>query len=179
MLRPTLSRQTETNMDQDPTVLLIDQDSTAIDSIRRVLGDQASRFKLRRVADVPTAVARIWGGGIDLVLLRLAGGANSVESAGSAENPLAPFRELQEKAQSIPLVIPPAKVSPGPRSSRARRLISCAKPVQRISSKYCTRLAGKPRPLPLLSGFSHPPEKAAKLSHSWAQRVASAQPLWP
>jgi pilus assembly protein CpaE len=92
-------------MDQAPTVLLIDQDSAAIDSIRRVLGDQASRFKLRRVADVPTAVARIWGGGIDLVLLNLAAGANPVEIPGSAENPLAPFRELQEKTQGVPLVI--------------------------------------------------------------------------
>ena len=92
-------------MDQDPTVLLIDQDSTAIDSIRRVLGDQVSRFKLRRVADVPTAVARIWGGGIDLVLLNLAGCANPGESRGNAKNPLAPFRELREKAQGVPLVI--------------------------------------------------------------------------
>jgi len=92
-------------MDQDPTVLLIDQDSAAIDSIRRVLGDRASRFKLRRVPDVPTAVARIWGGGIDLVLLNLAVDANPAEIAGSAENPLAPFRELQEKTQGVPLVI--------------------------------------------------------------------------
>jgi pilus assembly protein CpaE len=92
-------------MDHDPTVLLIDQDSATIDSIRRALGDQASRFKLRRVADVPTALARIWGGGIDLVLLNLAPGANPAESAGSAENPLAPLRELQEKAQGVPLVI--------------------------------------------------------------------------
>ena len=92
-------------MNQDPTVLLIDQDTTALESIRRVLGDQAGHFKLRRVADVPTAVARIWGGGIDLVLLNLAGGANPVESSGSGGNPLAPFRELREKAQGVPLVI--------------------------------------------------------------------------
>ena len=85
-------------MDQDLTVLLIDPDSAAIDSIRRVLGDQASRFKLRRVADVPTALARIWGGGIDLVLLNL-------PVRDSAENPLALFRELQEKAQGAPLVV--------------------------------------------------------------------------
>lgn len=92
-------------MDQDPTVLLIDEDSAAIDSIRRALADQASRFKLRRVADVPTALARIWGGGIDLVLLNLAASANAVEMSGGAENPLAPFRELQEKAQGVPVVI--------------------------------------------------------------------------
>ena len=69
-------------MDQDPTVLLIDQDPDALDSIRRVLGDQASRFKLRRIADVPTALARIWGGGIDLVLLNLPASANPAGSTG-------------------------------------------------------------------------------------------------
>jgi len=84
-------------MDQDPTVLLVDEDSAAIDSIRRVLGEQASRFKLRHVTDVPTALARIWGGGIDVVLLNLA--------SGGAENPLAPFRELQEKAQDVAVVV--------------------------------------------------------------------------
>jgi MinD-like ATPase involved in chromosome partitioning or flagellar assembly/CheY-like chemotaxis protein len=92
-------------MDQDPTVLLIDEDSAAIDSIRRVLGDQASRFKLRRVADVPTALARIWGGGIDLVLLTVPTGAGADEMRGRAEDSLDPFRELQEKAQGVPIVV--------------------------------------------------------------------------
>jgi pilus assembly protein CpaE len=85
-------------MDQDPSILLIDEDSAAIDSIRCALGDQASHFKLRRVADVPTALARIWGGGIDLVLL-------SLPARAGAENPLAPFRELQEKAQGVAVVV--------------------------------------------------------------------------
>jgi pilus assembly protein CpaE len=92
-------------MDQDPTVLLIDEDAAALDSIRRALGDQASRFKLRRIADVPTALARIWGGGIDLVLLNLPASASADEMCRSAENPLAPFRELREKAQGVPVVI--------------------------------------------------------------------------
>jgi Flp pilus assembly CpaE family ATPase len=92
-------------MDQDPTVLLIDEDSAALDSIRRVRGDQASLFKLRRIADVPTALARIWGGGIDLVLLNLPASASPDNVRGSAEDPLAPFRELREKAQGVPVVI--------------------------------------------------------------------------
>src|ERR1700677_1546558 len=92
-------------MDQDPTVLLIDENSAALDSIRRVLGDQASRFKLRRIADVPTALARIWGGGVDLVMLTLPTGASHDEVRGSAENPLAPFRELRERAPGVPVVI--------------------------------------------------------------------------
>jgi len=90
-------------MAQHPTVLLIDEDTATIDSIRRALGDQASHFKLRRVADVPTALARIWGGGIDVVLLNLAASANPVEIV--AENPLAPLRALQEKAQGIAVVV--------------------------------------------------------------------------
>lgn len=86
-------------MDHDLTVLLIDEDSAAIDSIRRVLGDYANRFKMRRVADVSTALARIRGGGIDVVLLTLPA------LAAPAENPLAPFLELQEKAQGVPVVV--------------------------------------------------------------------------
>jgi pilus assembly protein CpaE len=92
-------------MDQDITVLLIDETAAALDSIGRVLGGQASRFKLRRVADVPTALARIWGGGIDVVLLNLPAGVNPVESGGHPENPLARFRALQEKTQNVPVVI--------------------------------------------------------------------------
>jgi pilus assembly protein CpaE len=92
-------------MDQDLTVLLIDEDAAALDSIRRVLGDQASRFKLRRIADVPTALARIWGGGVDLVLLNLPASASLDDVRGPAENPVAPFRELREKAPGIPVVI--------------------------------------------------------------------------
>ena len=86
-------------MDHDLTVLLIDENAAAIEPIRRALGEEAHRFKLRRVADVSTALARIRGGGIDLVLLALPA------LAAPAENPLAPFRELQEKAQGIPVVV--------------------------------------------------------------------------
>ena len=92
-------------MDQDTTILLIDQDSATSDSIGRVIGNQASHCKLRRVPDVPTALARIWGGGIDVVLLNLPAGVNPVEIGGGPENPLAPFRALQEKSQNVPVVI--------------------------------------------------------------------------
>ncbi len=81
------------------TVLLIDEDPAGIDSIRSALGEQAKSFRLRRVADVPTALARIWGGGVDLVLMNLP------SVGGCADNPLAPFVELQEKAQGVPVVI--------------------------------------------------------------------------
>ena len=86
-------------MDQDPTVLLIDEDPAAIDSIRRVLGGEASRFKLRRVADVATALARIRGGGIDMVLMNLP------VVGTSGDNRLAPLLELKAKALSVPVVV--------------------------------------------------------------------------
>ena len=86
-------------MDTDTLILLIDESSTGIDSMRRALGDQASHFKLRRVADVPTALARIWGGGVDMVLMNL-------PDAGSSQGDrLAPFLELQTGAQGLPIVI--------------------------------------------------------------------------
>ena len=86
-------------MDSETLILLIDESSTGIDSVRRALGDQATHFKLRRVPDVPTALARIWGGGVDMVLMNL-------PDAGSSEGDrLAPFVELRTGAQGLPIVI--------------------------------------------------------------------------
>ena len=86
-------------MDQETLILLVDESSTAVDSIRRVLGDQATQFKLRRIADVPTALARIWGGGVDMVLMNL-------PAAGSTEGDrLVPFLELRSKAPGVPIVV--------------------------------------------------------------------------
>ena len=86
-------------MNPESAVLLIDENPAALDSIRQVLGDQANRFKLRRVADVPTALARIWGGGIDVVLLNLP--AIGIRT----EDPLAPLLELRENAPGLPVVV--------------------------------------------------------------------------
>jgi len=85
-------------MDPEKLIVLIDESSTGIDAIRRALGDQAGHFRVRRVADVPTALARIWGGGVDVVLMNLA-------EAGTAEDRLAPFVELHTGAQGVPIVI--------------------------------------------------------------------------
>ena len=86
-------------MHPESAVLLIDENPAAMDSIRRLLGERANRFKLRRVADVPTALARIWGGGIDVVLLSLPA------IGGRTEDRLAPLLELREKAHGIPVVV--------------------------------------------------------------------------
>jgi Flp pilus assembly CpaE family ATPase len=86
-------------MDSEALILLIDESSTGIDAIRRALGDQATHFKLRRVPDVPTALARIWGGGVDMILMNL-------PDAGSSEGDrLAPFVELRTGAEGVPIVI--------------------------------------------------------------------------
>jgi pilus assembly protein CpaE len=86
-------------MDSETLILLIDESSTGIDSVRRALGDQAAHFRLRRVPDVPTALARIWGGGVDMILMNL-------PDAGSSEGDrLAPFLELRTGAQGVPIVI--------------------------------------------------------------------------
>ena len=86
-------------MDRDTLILLIDESSTGLDSIRRVLGDRAGALRLRRVPDVPTALARIWGGGVDMVLMNL-------PAAGSSEGDrLVPFLELRSKAPGVPIVV--------------------------------------------------------------------------
>jgi CheY-like chemotaxis protein len=86
-------------MVRDTLVLLIDESAPGLDSMRRVLGDQDGDFRLRRVPDVPTALARIWGGGVDVVLIDL-------PVAGSSEaHRLAPFRKLQSEAQGVPIVL--------------------------------------------------------------------------
>jgi|GEM_PF-210800 len=86
-------------MDHESAILLIAENPAALDSIRQVLGDQANRFKLRRVADVPTALARVWGGGIDVILLNLPA------IGACTEDPLAPLLELREKAHGVPVVV--------------------------------------------------------------------------
>ena len=86
-------------MDRDTLILLVDESSTGIDSIHRAVADRANHFRVQRVADVPTALARIWGGGVDMVLVNL-------PAVGSSESDrLVPFLELRSKAQGIPIVV--------------------------------------------------------------------------
>jgi len=131
-------------MEQDPTVLLIDEDSATLDSIRRILGNHASRFKLRRIADVPTALARIWGGGIDLVLLNLPTGADPAQTGGRAETPLAALRELREKAPGVPVAV--LCDSAGEGLARAA--------VQQGAAAYLLREALDPELLKVLRSFA-------------------------
>ena len=87
-------------MDKGTLILLVDESSTGIDSIRRVLADRAHHFRVQRVADVPTALARILGGGVDIVLLNL-----PAATAPESER-LLPFLDLRNQMQAVPIVVP-------------------------------------------------------------------------
>ncbi len=87
-------------MDKGTLILLVDEGSAGIDSIRRVLADRANHFRVQRVADAPTAFARILGGGVDIVLLNL-------PSAASPESErLLPFLDLRNQTQAASMVVP-------------------------------------------------------------------------
>ena len=86
-------------MNRDTLILLVDANAAGIDAIRQVLGERAADFKLRRVADVPTALARIWGGGVDMVLMNLP------PACATEGDRLVAFRELRAKASSVPIVL--------------------------------------------------------------------------
>src|SRR6185369_2379154 len=87
-------------MDKGTLILLVDEGAAGIDSIRRVLADRAHHFRVQRVADVPTALARILGGGVDIVLLNL-------PAAATPENErLLPFLDLRNQTQGVPIVVP-------------------------------------------------------------------------
>lgn len=86
-------------MERHTFILLVDDNFSGTDAIQRVLGDPANHFKLRRVADVPTALARIWGGGVDMVLMTLP----SLDT--TEEHRLIAFRELRDKAPNVPIVV--------------------------------------------------------------------------
>ena len=86
-------------MDKNTFVLLVDATSYAIDPIRRALGDRVSQFRLQCVEDVSTALARIAGGGVDIVLMRL-GPATSPE--GDLWDG---FLKLHAGATKVPIVV--------------------------------------------------------------------------
>ena len=86
-------------MDKGTLILLVDESTAGIDSIRRVLADRAHHFRVQRVADVPTALARILGGGVDIVLLNLPAAADPHSER------LLPFLQLRSQAQGVPIVV--------------------------------------------------------------------------
>ncbi|MDP9115003.1 MAG: AAA family ATPase [Acidobacteriota bacterium] len=90
-------------MDKGILILLVDESTAGVDSIRRVLADQAPRFRLQRVNDVPTALARVLGGGVDILMLNLPAAASP---HGERLLPLRQLRDqLREGAQGLPIVV--------------------------------------------------------------------------
>jgi pilus assembly protein CpaE len=86
-------------MDKSAFILLVDETSSEIDLIRWALADRADQFRLQSVEDVATALARIAGGGVDIVLLRL-GPAGSFEGERLDE-----FLKLHAGAKKVPIVV--------------------------------------------------------------------------
>src|SRR5712691_12467840 len=87
------------SMDKNTFVLLVDETSSAIDPIRRALADRSDQFRVQCVEDVSTALARVAGGGVDIVLMRL-GPATSFEA-----DLWDGFLKLQAGARKIPIVV--------------------------------------------------------------------------
>jgi Flp pilus assembly CpaE family ATPase len=87
------------SMDKNTFVLLVDETSSAIDAIRRALADRADQFRVQCVEDVSTALARIAGGGVDIVLMRLGPAASSEADLWDG------FLKLQAGARKIPIVV--------------------------------------------------------------------------
>ena len=87
-------------MDKGTLILLVDESSAGIDSMRRVLADRTHHFRVQRVADVPTALARILGGGVDVVLLNLPA------SASTESERLQPFLDFRKQNRAVPMLIP-------------------------------------------------------------------------
>src|SRR5579863_4097323 len=86
-------------MDKNTFVLLVDETSSAIDPIREALADQTDRYRLQWVDDVSTALARIAGGGVDIVLMRLGPAGSSESDRWDA------FLRLHAGAEKVPIVV--------------------------------------------------------------------------
>lgn len=95
-------------VEKDLLVLLIQDDPTDDATIRRALADSSAHgspvssnaaFRLRCIERLPTALARIAGGGVDAVLLEVA-----PEKFGPGDG-LDTFRKLRAEAPAIPVVV--------------------------------------------------------------------------
>jgi pilus assembly protein CpaE len=85
-------------LDNTTFVLLFDETSTGIDPLRKALGSRLEQFRTQCVTAVPTALARIAGGGVDIVLISLPAGGLDAE-------PLDAFLKLREGAPKLPILV--------------------------------------------------------------------------
>src|SRR5438552_2899865 len=86
-------------MNKNVLVLLIDDDPASIEPIRGALAHQEGRFRLQCVGSVPTGLARLGGGGVNLVLLDLS------LPRGKEDEELSHFHKLHVEAPNLPIVV--------------------------------------------------------------------------
>ena len=86
-------------MNKNVLVLLIEDDPASIEPIREALGHRESWFKLQCVGSVPTGIARIAGGGVNVVLLDL---SLSRDECGEG---LRNLQKLRDEAADLPIVV--------------------------------------------------------------------------
>lgn len=86
-------------MDKNILVLLISDEPAGTELIRGALAHREGWFKLQCVGSLPTGLARIAGGGVNVVLLDLA------LSRGEGDERLGPFHALHESAPGVPIVL--------------------------------------------------------------------------
>jgi pilus assembly protein CpaE len=86
-------------MNKNVLVLLIEEDPASIEPIRVALAHQEDRFRLQCVGSVATGLARIAGGGVNVVLLDLS------LSRGQENERLGHFYKLRDAATELPIVV--------------------------------------------------------------------------
>jgi len=86
-------------MDKNALILLIQENSSNEEYLRRILENGEGRLRVQSIESLATAVARIAGGGVDLVILDL-----SLSQKTEIEK-LDSFLKLRAKAAQVPLVV--------------------------------------------------------------------------
>jgi len=87
------------SLNKNVSVLLIQDDRASIEPIREALAHQEGRFRLQCVGSVPTGLARLGGGGVNLVLLDLS------LPHGEGDERLSHFHKLHRGAPDLPIVV--------------------------------------------------------------------------
>ena len=85
-------------MDNSVAILLVGRQAAGSESIRDILTHPAGFYRLQPIGHLPTALARLAGGGVDLILMDLS--ESQAECAG-----LEGFMQLRAVAPEIPLIV--------------------------------------------------------------------------
>src|ERR1700730_29706 len=80
-------------------VVLMEDDPVSIEPIREALARRQGWCRLQCAGSVPTGIARVAGGGVNLVLLNL------LLSRAHGDDALSHFRKLHGEAAGVPIVV--------------------------------------------------------------------------